>query len=128
MSDTTTSVVCAAPRSFKRSETAILNTHPRSFPTPLPLLSCCFIHLPSAMSKRGADRELTKDTADDEDEMEQQEAGSWKGADQSKLKQRVIVKARRKMGDDSATAAGGTSAVSQSHTQPLLALCSQLHC
>ena len=70
------------------------------------------------MSKRGADRDLTKDNADDEEEgsMEQQETGSWKEANETKLKQRVIVKVKRKMGDESATGAANT--VSPIHSQP----------
>ena len=76
------------------------------------------------MSKRGADHQLTKnDVEAGEDDMEQQQdAGPWRGADQSKLKQRVIVRARRKMGDDSVPTAGGISAVDHTHTQPS-ALC-----
>ena len=65
------------------------------------------------MSKRGADRDLTQLNADDEEEQMEQPSGPWSAADPSKLKQRVIVRARRKLGDDTNTAPAASEAPAQ---------------
>ena len=89
-------------------------------------LSPCYC-LPSStfpMSKRGADHQLTKDDAEAEDEMEeQQQAGPWRPASESQLKQRVIVRAKRTTGDDGATAAGGATTVTRTHSRHTPPLC-----